>query len=534
MAKKEQKEPTKQKSKYNMWQNCCFMVRLAVKTKEKKVPILCTLTALLAVAINLTEITITPAIIGAVEIHAPLPRLFAVIAGFVLLRMLLIAASSYVDTNVLYGKITVRGELISQVNTKRTTTSYPNTYEEQFQKMEAKASDSLNCNSAAGEAIWGTMASLLQNSLGFLIYLVMLSYVNPLLIVIITATALAGYFLNKSLSGYSYRHREEEEACIHPINCFASYATDGNMAKDIRLFGMRPWLEEMYTKAWTAYRLFHKRVQTVYLIGGVADLILSFLRNGFAYAYLIRMVLNDDLSIAMFLLYFAAVGNFSGWIDGILNHLVTLHTQSLDLSNVREYLEYPEPFRFEEGEPLVPDCGQAYEIRLEDVCFRYQGAESDTLSHVNLTLHPGEKLAVVGPNGAGKTTLIKLLCGFLDPTSGKVLLNGKDIREYNRRDYYKMFSAVFQDFNLLPATVAANVAQTESDIDLPRVRDCIAMAGLTEKIESLPEQYESLLNRSVYEDATMLSGGETQRLMLARALYKNAPFVVLDEPTAAL
>ncbi len=97
-----------------------------------------------------------------------------------------------------------------------------------------------------------------------------------------------------------------------------------------------------------------------------------------------------------------------------------------------------------------------------------------------------------------------------------------------------MFSAVFQDFNLLPATVAANVAQTESDIDLPRVRDCIAMAGLTEKIESLPEQYESLLNRSVYEDATMLSGGETQRLMLARALYKNAPFVVLDEPTAAL
>ncbi len=534
MAKKEQKEPTKQKSKYNMWQNCCFMIGLAVKHKEKKVPILCTLTALLAVAINLTEISITPAIIGAVEIHAPLPKLFAVIAGFVLLRMLLIAVSSYVGTNILYGKVTLRLELISQVNTKRTTTSYPNTYNEQFQKMEAKANDSLSCNSAAGEAIWETMTGLLQNSLGFLIYLAMLSYVNPLLIAVITATALAGYFLNKSLSGYSYRHREEEEACLHPLNCFTSYAEADNIAKDIRLFGMRPWLEQMYAKAWTAYRLFHKRVQNVYLLGAAADLVLSFLRNGFAYAYLIRMVLNDDLSIAMFLLYFAAVGNFSGWIDGILNQLVTLHKQSLDLSNVREYLEYPEPFRFEEGDSLVPDCAQPYEIRMEDVCFRYDGAEQDTLSHVNLTLHPGEKLAIVGPNGAGKTTLIKLLCGFLDPSSGRVLLNGKDIREYNRRDYYKMFSAVFQDFNLVPVTVAANVAQTESNIDLPRVRDCIAMAGLTEKIESLPEQYESLLNRSVYEDATMLSGGETQRLMLARALYKNAPFVVLDEPTAAL
>ncbi len=534
MAKKEQKEPTKQKSKYNMRQNCCFMIGLAVKHKEKKVPILCTLTALLAVAINLTEISITPAIIGAVEIHAPLPKLFAVIAGFVLLRMLLIAVSSYVGTNILYGKVTLRLELISQVNTKRTTTSYPNTYDEQFQKMEAKANDSLSCNSAAGEAIWETMTGLLQNSLGFLIYLAMLSYVNPLLIAVITATALAGYFLNKSLSGYSYRHREEEEACLHPLNCFTSYAEADNIAKDIRLFGMRPWLEQMYAKAWTAYRLFHKRVQNVYLLGAAADLVLSFLRNGFAYAYLIRMVLNDDLSIAMFLLYFAAVGNFSGWIDGILNQLVTLHKQSLDLSNVREYLEYPEPFRFEEGDSLVPDCAQPYEIRMEDVCFRYDGAEQDTLSHVNLTLHPGEKLAIVGPNGAGKTTLIKLLCGFLDPSSGRVLLNGKDIREYNRRDYYKMFSAVFQDFNLVPVTVAANVAQTESNIDLPRVRDCIAMAGLTEKIESLPQQYESLLNRSVYEDATMLSGGETQRLMLARALYKNAPFVVLDEPTAAL
>lgn len=524
----------KRKSKYNMWQNCCFMIRLAVQEKEKKVLVLSTLTALLAVALNLTEISITPAIIGAVETHAPFASLLAVIAGFVLLRMLLTAASSYVGTNILYGKVTLRGKLISLVNSKRNTTSYPNTYDEQFQKMESKANDSLNCNRAAGEAIWDTMTGLLRDFLGFLIYLALLSSIHPVLLIVITATALAGYILNKYLGGYSYRHREEEEECLNPIHCYNDYTANADIAKDIRLFGMRPWLEEMYAKAWTAYRLFHKRVQNVYLWGAVADLILSFLRNGFAYAYLIRMVLHDDLSIALFLLYFAAAGNFSGWIGGILSQLVTLHTQSLDLSTVREYLEYPEPFRFEEGEPLKPDFTQPYEIRLEDVCFRYPGAEEDTLSHVDLILHPGEKLAVVGPNGAGKTTLIKLLCGFLDPSSGRVLLNGKDIRQYNRRDYYKMFSAVFQDFNLLPATVAANVAQSEEHIELSRVKDCIAMAGLTEKIESLPRQYDSLLNRSVYEDATMLSGGETQRLMLARALYKDALFVVLDEPTAAL
>ena len=173
-------------------------------------------------------------------------------------------------------------------------------------------------------------------------------------------------------------------------------------------------------------------------------------------------------------------------------------------------------------------------MKLEDVSFRYPGAAQDTLSHLNLTLRPGEKLAVVGLNGAGKSTLVKLMCGFLDPTEGRVLLDGKDIREYNRAEYYTLFSAVFQTFSLLAGTIAANVAQREENINMARVRECVERAGLKEKIESLKDGYETHLYRKVYEDAVLLSGGETQRLMLARALYKDAPFVVLDEPTAAL
>jgi len=140
----------------------------------------------------------------------------------------------------------------------------------------------------------------------------------------------------------------------------------------------------------------------------------------------------------------------------------------------------------------------------------------------------------VGLNGAGKTTLIKIMCGFYDPTEGEVLLNGKDIRAYNRRDYYSLLTAVFQQFVVLPESVAANVAESENDIDMERVKACIEKAGLKEKIESLPNGYESKLNREIYDDAVALSGGETQRLMLARALYKDVPFVMLDEPTAAL
>jgi ATP-binding cassette subfamily B protein len=168
------------------------------------------------------------------------------------------------------------------------------------------------------------------------------------------------------------------------------------------------------------------------------------------------------------------------------------------------------------------------------VCFRYPGADADTLTGINLKITSGEKLAVVGLNGAGKTTLVKLLCGFHDPTGGEVLLNGVNIKRYNRRDYYRHFSAVFQDFSLLSASVAENISQFHDRTDLARAEACAEMSGLTEKISSMPRGFETPLTKTVYEDGVEFSGGETQRLMLARALYKEAPIMILDEPTAAL
>ena len=186
----------------------------------------------------------------------------------------------------------------------------------------------------------------------------------------------------------------------------------------------------------------------------------------------------------------------------------------------------------------MQEAGAAYTIELRDVTFGYKGtaqaSEKPIFSHLNLTIHPGEKLAIVGLNGAGKTTLVKLICGFYDPDEGEVLLNGVNIKTYNRRDYYRLIAGVFQDFSLIPASVAANVAQDIEHIDRKKVQDCIEKAGLRQKIESLSEAYDTLLDRNVYTEATELSGGELQRLMIARLLYKDCPIVVLDEPTAAL
>ena len=165
---------------------------------------------------------------------------------------------------------------------------------------------------------------------------------------------------------------------------------------------------------------------------------------------------------------------------------------------------------------------------------RYPGAEKDTIHNLTLTVHPGEKLAIVGLNGAGKTTLVKLLCGLLDPTQGVVLLNGQDIRALNRKQYYALFSAVFQEFSLLDVTVAEQIAQRRDGIDPARIADCVQKAGLTAFIEKLPQGLQTHMGRDVYLDGVLFSGGQTQRLMLARALYKGGPILLLDEPTAAL
>ena len=534
MQDTEAKQEKSPKPKYNMWQNAAYMISLAWREKEKKVLVLAFLSAVFTVTNSLVGLYVTPSILGAVESKVPIPQLIVIILVFVGLLMLCAAASSYIGANTLYGRIQVRCAIITALNRKAATTSYPNVGDEKFKKLCTKASEATCSNNQATEAVWTTLTNLTTNVLGFILYMLLLFSLDPWMLAVILATTLMGYLISKRINEYGYRHREEVAEYENKMWYIDGRAKDYSAAKDIRIFHIRPWLEELGAKAMAAFMAFHKKANGVYIWGRIADLILAFIRNGIAYAYLLHLVLANGLSASEFLLYFSAVGGFTTWVSGILGDLTTLHRQSLDISTVRECIEYPEPFDFESGESLEPDNKQAYEIQLVNVSFRYPESRKYTLENINLTLRPGEKLAVVGLNGAGKTTLVKLICGFYDPTEGQVLLNGRNIKEYNRRDYYRMFSAVFQDFSLLAATIATNVAQTEDNMDMEKVKACTEQAGLLSKIESLPDGFDTYLNRMVYENAVMLSGGETQRLMLARALYKDAPVIVLDEPTAAL
>lgn len=522
------------KPKYNLWQNTGFMLRTSRKYAKSVFP-LCIVLALLSAGKSVAELLIAPAILNKIELSASLGSVVFTIAAFALMLMLLSGLRSYVDTNALFGRIAVRSQgIYLSISRKYAKTSYPNLLNTDFLALGEKASAACSANSEASEAIWTTLTDLMTSCIGFIVYLALLTNLNLWLAALVAATTAVSYFASKRINEWGYLHRSEELELTKKIEYANKTATSREFAKDIRMFGLRGWLEDLWGSTMRLYSAFCAKRERKYIWANIIDIVLTFLRNGIAYAFLIGITVKNGLPASQFLLYFAALSGFAQWVVEILDKLSVMHKQSLDISTIREFLDWDEPFDLNGGERIAFEPNKQYEIRLDNVSFRYPKADQDTLSHINLTVHPGEKLAIVGLNGAGKTTLVKLVCGFLDPTEGRILLNGEDIRKFNRNDYYALFSAVFQEFSVLDVTVKENVAQCVDGIDETRVWQCIDKAGLTEKIKSLPKGIETHLGRRVFKDGVEFSGGQTQRLMLARALYKNAPILVLDEPTAAL
>ena len=527
------KEKTK-KPRYKLGQNMLWMLRQAHAVHRDDVPVFAVIKALAMAGTGISGLLLAPEIVRCVEDGAPISRLLATIAVLAAALLVCSSVNIYLERAPLYARIDVRLSLIRKIHYKTCVMSYPLTEDPEILKLQEQAIHATMNNRCASEAIWVDEQKLLAAALSFVVYLLLLTNTSAWLLAALTVTTVAEYFVNRRINEWGYRHRDESAELEKKMDYVSKKARSTVLGKDIRIFGMRPWLEAVYGKTLRAIDAFVERRERVYFWTNVIDAVLTAVRNGLAYYFLLRQTLAGGMGAGEFLLCFSAVGAYTEQLNGVLTELGTLRRQSLELCTLREFFELPEPFRMEGGKPL-PECADGkYELRLENVSFRYPGAEADTLHGIDLTVHPGERLAVVGLNGAGKTTLVKLLCGFYDPTEGRVLLNGEDIREFNRQEYYTLFTAVFQKFSVLEATLEENVAQTREGIDEARVRECLEKAGLTERVAALPDDLKTHIGRQVFDDGVLLSGGEMQRLMLARALYKNAPILLLDEPTAAL
>jgi len=294
------------------------------------------------------------------------------------------------------------------------------------------------------------------------------------------------------------------------------------------------WMNRIYQENMKGLLGWYRKYTAKLFGASAVDSSLTFFREGVTYLVLLYMVWNSQITVAEYVLYFNVVAGFSVWLSSMLGQISNLERLNLAMNRFRAYLEFPETYKREEG-LAVAKREQPGKITLENVSFRYSEDGTDILKDLNLEIVQGEHLAVVGLNGAGKTTLVKIICGLIEPTQGRVLYDGVDIREYNRNQYYGIFAAVFQDYSILPVTIEEIVSEDMGEsIDSVRVENCLKQAGLWDKVSSLEMGSKSHFDKSFWDDGISFSGGEMQKLLLARALYKQAPVVILDEPTAAL
>ncbi len=422
------------------------------------------------------------------------------------------------------------------INEKYMRTDYANTDNPEANLKYQNAMNDACSGQCSPEFIWPSLMSLLISMLGIFTYGSVIAVISPWILLLLFLSAGITYLISRWQRNYIEKNKDNWVSIDRKINYLQSFSQKFDYAKDIRIYGMFGWLSNMLSEYQQASFKWTKRIGARGFLGTVLSALLLLVQNSAAYAVLIIMVLNGDIGTGDFVFFFGAITGFSAWLNGIGSTINDIVQKSIRIGYYREYFDIAEKYNHGVGCPLPQNDELPVEIEFCGVSYCYPSAEEKkyALKNINLKIAGGEKLAVVGANGAGKTTLVKLMCGFYYPTEGQVRLNGREVGQYNIEEYYSLFSAVFQDIYLLPVSIAEFVSSSDRNIDRDRVNFVIRQAGLEDKINSLPKGIDSKLMKGVFDDSIEMSGGEKQKLMLARALYKDAPVIVLDEPTAAL
>lgn len=378
-------------------------------------------------------------------------------------------------------------------------------------------------------------ATVASSAFGFTAFTAIIVECNPWFIPILIlcyGISMAGWLI---FNKWKEKMKDKVAEIFLRLHYVTYRSKDFSNAKDVRIYNMSDFLMRKIDKHLDDANWWNILRNNGHFINCMLEDVFKFGVSLGAYIYLIYLKLNSEMTLGDFSLYFGAITGFGQWLAKLVDSISEIISGAHNVSNFREFLDIEDKMNTKEGEKLPSGKDLPCEIELKNLTFSYGEAEKPSVDNLSLRINKGERIAIVGVNGAGKSTLVKLICGLFIPNEGQILINGIDSRLFNRDEYYQLFSTLFQDCALLPATVAKNIALCEENkINRGRLRECMRLAGILDKVESLPQKENTLLVREVHEGAVAFSGGELQRLLLARALYKDAPIIILDEPTAAL
>lgn len=472
---------------------------------------------------------IPKAMIDCIEKGVSIERLILVVALLSLLLTLTIWMDPFMKELIRGGARIVRMRYAVMAFRKNLSTDYVNIESLKSRELQKRAEAFYSARFSSGADFIEECNDFLVCIIGVITSAVLIYKINILMILLILLTCVGEFIILKILNKNQKAMLDDSSKLSSKLDYFYKLSKSSDASKDIKIYGFQDYF--IYTVAKITAdieKIISKYTNQSAAVSGVRA-ILNLIRQLIAYVYLIYLVTNGRLTVSEFVFYFGIITGFSNWIVNLVFSYSKIGHSVNECTVFREYIESENESK---DKPDV-DFSEIDSIEFKDVSFTYPSAEKSTISNMSFKVNKGENVAIVGENGAGKTTAIKLLCGLYYPTNGNILINGKSSRDFSSESYFNLFSVVFQDYFFMPMTIAENIS-AEKEYDKEKLYFAFEKAGILKKITALPDKEISLMDKNVYKNAVDFSGGEKQKLLLAKAIYKNAPVLILDEPTAAL
>lgn len=356
-------------------------------------------------------------------------------------------------------------------------------------------------------------------------------FVNIWIIFAIFGIILINSIITQILNRKQYKLSKEISKHDHFFNGFFLVLHHMLYAKEVKIFNLKTYFSDLIMENRMEVNDLHIKSQKQRLNADILFSITNFIQQAGVYAYLIFLVIFQGLALGNMVIYMSAIGQFSGVFQKIVKGYLDLSKNSFNIQEMKQFMDIP--LKQNREGTIIPAFDKNSIIEFRNVSFKYPGCSNFALKNVNLIFKGNEKICIVGQNGSGKTTFIKLLTRLYTPAEGEILLNGRNIEEYDIDEYQRLFSPVFQDYRMYYLSLKENII-LDREFDLERFNSVCFQAGLSSIINKLPDGYNTQIYKYLYEDGIEPSGGESQRIAIARALYHNGEIFILDEPTAAL
>ena len=455
--------------------------------------------------------------------------LVIVLLGYLFVAGICGFMSNYLTQVISSENMRIRLRYLIRCSEKIQNMDYKNVEDSTFWEKYDKAMNAGNNNAEGIEGLYNHLAKLPAMTITLIGMCVIGMTLSPFVVLALVLHVIVIMWVSAKVHELEYAQKEDIAKASRRMRYFRNTTQDFTFGKDIRIFDLRQRILDNYKSEINAYVAVKRMLANKKFWLGGASLLTLLLTNVVMYGILIEKTYNG-MPISSFTMYVALITSLMALMIEYGEYMTFIRNEG---EYVNDYFRLIDAPLITEGEQSPKIDGQV-EIVFDHVTFRYPNTDVDIYKDFSFTIHKGERLAIVGINGAGKSTLVKLICGLYEPNEGHIYINGIDIREWNKQALYDLYSTVFQDFNILAFTLRENVTCKNENSDDDKVREVLERVGLGKKLSGLDKGLDQMMLKVIDEQGTDFSGGERQKLAIARALYKDAPMIIMDEPTAAL